>query len=104
MQEEGGAQDKLSSFIMQAAGGEFGAGGRWGRGGGGVGSRTTRSSHLHLQHLLEDGLGQTFPGVSLVAPLDQLVFVFLVRNNASTAGDLTVTKRTRTTRLTGVSV
>lgn len=67
--------------------------------GGQAGSRTTRSSHLHLQHLLENGLGQTFPRVSLVAPLHQLVFVFLVRDDASTTGDLTVTRRTRTTRL-----
>lgn len=65
----------------------------------------TSSSHLHLQHLLENGLGQAFPGLSLVAPLDQLVFVLLVGNNASAAGDLTVTiTTTTTTRLTGVSV
>lgn len=64
----------------------------------------TSSSHLHLQHLLENGLGQAFPGLSLVAPLDQPVFVFLVGNNASAAGDLTVTITTTTTRLTGVSV
>lgn len=67
-----------------------------------VGGRTASSSHLHLQHLLENGLGQAFPGVSLVAPLDQLVFVLLVRNNASAAGDLTTT--ITTTGLTGVSI
>lgn len=46
------------------------------------------SSHLHLQHLVEDGLGQAFSDVSLVLSLGQPVSVLLVRDNASAPGDL----------------
>lgn len=46
------------------------------------------SSHLHLQHLVENGLGQAFSDVSLVLPLTQPVSVLLVWNNATAPGDL----------------
>lgn len=46
------------------------------------------SSHLHLQHLVENGLGQAFSDVSLVLSLGQPVSVLLVWDNASTPGDL----------------
>lgn len=46
------------------------------------------SSHLHLQHLVENGLGQAFSDVSLVLPLAQPVSVLLVWNDASAPGDL----------------
>lgn len=46
------------------------------------------SSHLHLQHLVENGLGQAFSDVSLVLSLGQPVSVLLVLDNASTPGDL----------------
>lgn len=49
------------------------------------------SSHLHLQHLVEDGLGQAFSDVSVVRSLDQLVSVLLVWNNAPTPCDLKTT-------------
>lgn len=54
-------------------------------------SGTERFSHLHLQHLVEDGLGQAFPDVSLVGSLDQRVSVLLVRNDAPAPGDLRTT-------------
>lgn len=44
--------------------------------------------HLHLQHLVENGLSQTFSDVSLLGSLDQLVSVLLVWNNPPTPGDL----------------
>lgn len=46
------------------------------------------SSHLHLQHLVENRLGQAFSNVSLVVPVDQLVSVLLVWNDAPTPADL----------------
>lgn len=46
------------------------------------------SSHLHLQHLVENGLGQAFSDVSLVLSLAQPVSVLLVWHNASAPGDL----------------
>lgn len=47
-----------------------------------------RSSHLHLQHLVENGLGQAFSDVSLVLSLAQPVSVLPVWHNASAPSDL----------------
>ncbi|TNN69226.1 hypothetical protein EYF80_020543 [Liparis tanakae] len=46
------------------------------------------SSHLHLQHLVENRLGQAFSNVPLVVPVDQLVSVLLVWNDTPTPADL----------------
>lgn len=55
-------------------------------------SGTLCSPHLHLQHLVEDGLGQAFSNMSLVGSLEQLVSVLFVWNNTATPGDLKKTK------------
>lgn len=49
------------------------------------------SSHLQLQHLVENGLSQAFSHMSLMGPLDQLVSVLLVWNNTPAPGDLVTT-------------
>lgn len=45
-------------------------------------------SHLHLQHLVENGLGETFVDVSLLSLLDQLVSVLFVWDDTPAASDL----------------
>lgn len=45
-------------------------------------------SHLHLQHLVENGLGQTLPHMSLMGSVDQLQPVLLVWDDAAAPGDL----------------
>lgn len=54
-------------------------------------SCTPCSPHLHLQHLVENGLGQAFSNVSLVGSLHQLVSVLLLWNDTATPGDLMTT-------------
>lgn len=54
------------------------------------------SAHLHLQHLVENGLGQAFTNMSLMGSLDQLVSVLFVWNNTPTPGDLTTTNTSDT--------
>lgn len=45
-------------------------------------------SHLHLQHLVENGLGEAFVDVSLLSLLDQLVSVLFVWDDTPAASDL----------------
>lgn len=45
-------------------------------------------THLNVQHLVEDGVGQAFPHVPLVLFPHQLLLELLVGDNAPTPGDL----------------
>lgn len=55
-------------------------------------TRSCVISDLHVQDLVEYGLGQAFSHMSLVGPVDQLLSVLFLRDNPATSGDLETEK------------